>query len=179
MKQASWSLGGALVAVLAASVSGAPAQDAGAANVLLTVTVGDTRTPDGPSAKVFRLTTQSGGAPARMLMGFRMPVPTSRKPAEDAAGSEVDYVYQNVGFSADLQVSLMSGARALVGGSLELSGPRNAPAGSAAADGLPVIGTFQHELSVVLQAGKALRIAEAPDPEGGMLYVELEFRVLD
>jgi hypothetical protein len=44
---------------------------------------------------------------------------------------------------------------------------------------MPLIGTFQQDLNVLLRAGKPLRIAEVPDPEGGTMYLELSAEVLD
>jgi hypothetical protein len=44
--------------------------------------------------------------------------------------------------------------------------------------GMPVIGTFQQEIDVDLAAGKPLVVAEVPDPEGGVLRMELEAGIL-
>ena len=61
---------------------------------------------------------------------------------------------------------------------IEVSGKRDEPPSAQNELGLPIIGTFQQDIYVVLRDGKPLRVAEVPDPEGGTIYIDLRIDVL-
>ncbi|HXV77167.1 MAG TPA: hypothetical protein VD788_12690 [Candidatus Polarisedimenticolaceae bacterium] len=143
-------------------------------NVRITLTVGDVDPGAQPVVRTYRLLTRDGGEPSRMLMGWRTPIPMSK-----GAGDELSYVYQNVGMTAQIRTTVRAGGTVLVSGEVEISGARQAIEGMQIPPHLPVIGTFQQDLSVSLEPGKPLRVAEVPDPEGGTMYLELTAEVLD
>jgi hypothetical protein len=149
-------------------------------NVQVTITIGDVEEQAGPTVRTYRLIARDGGSATRMMMGWRTPIPTSS--AADAGGapaSVTSYVYQNVGMTAQVEVRVIGNGRILVTGAIEISGARRNPDVVQAPPGMPLIGTFQQDLNVLLRAGKPLRIAEVPDPEGGTMYLELSAEVLD
>ena len=91
----------------------------------------------------------------------------------------MSYVYQNVGVSAHLEARILVDGRVLVSGQVEISGARESRTSGTALGNAPLIGTFQQELRVVLREGKRLRVSEAPDPEAGTLYLDLEVDLLE
>ena len=111
-----------------------------------------------------------------MLMGWRMPIPTTSE-----AGGETpttSYIYQNVGVTAGISVKVLEDGRILLQGEMEISGIREKATVEENEPDMPIIGTFQQAVSVVLLEGKGLRVAEAPDPDGGSLFLELQADVL-
>jgi hypothetical protein len=175
-----------MAAALLAPMSVVAAQDTepeaaanAAPNVMIILTVGDTDAEPGQEERSYRMVALSGGRPAGLLMGWRMPIPTTQSAAEDEAGEPViSYVYQNIGMSADIEARVLADGRILLHGMVEMSGPRGGPPTEIDADNPPIIGTFQQGLHVVLENGKPLRVAEVPDPEGGTLYLQVRAEVM-
>jgi hypothetical protein len=150
-----------------------------APNVTITLTVGDTEGKSGQSERSYRMVALSGGRTARLLMGWRMPIPTSQSVDEnDPADPVISYVYQNIGMSADIEARVLEDGRIMLHGMIELSGSRDETPAEPAAGSPPIIGTFQQGLHVVVEDGKTLRVAEVPDPEGGNLYLEVHAEVM-
>ena len=150
-------------------------------NVRLTLTIIDSDPGSRPVTRAYEYVARDGGGKATLIMGWRVPIPTARF-ADDSEGEPTtEYVYQNVGFTANLWVTILEDGRILISGQIEASGARQAPKEmrEAAKDDLPIIGTFQQELSVTLKEGKALSLAEVPDPEGGRVQIEIKADILD
>jgi hypothetical protein len=158
--------------VLAAAETPAPASAAAAAatapNVAVTLVVGRIGSGGKDSEKTYKMLGQAGSM-ISVLMGWRMPLPT-RSSNGDGEAASTSYVYQNIGVSADLRPVILTDGRFHVMGQVEVSGARDQPVGAKA----PVIGTFQQQLEVLVPSGKRVRVAEAPDPEVGTLYLDLQ-----
>jgi len=172
-----------LILVVGAVLVGAPrAQDTEetrgvAPNVQITLAVGDVDEP--APDRVYRVVAQAGSGKHRMLTGWRMPIPTHKAPDRDEAEGEVTkFVYQNVGVTANFEVRMLSADRIELIGQIELSGANDQMDAAGQAQ-MPVIGTFQQELRVVLKAGQPLKVAEVTDPEGRSLFLQLQVDVLD
>jgi len=151
-------------------------------NVKITIRIIDSEPGAGPDERVHTFIARDRGGVATLIMGWRVPIPTSREEDDDDGdGPVTGYVYQNIGFTSRLEVATLDGGRILVSGQIEASGIREGPEAFRQATGseLPIIGTFQQDLNVTLQDGKALRVAEVPDPEGGQVYLELQADLLD
>ena len=149
-------------------------------NVAITITVGDTVPEDGkgPGEKSYRMVTLTDRSTS-LLMGWRMPIPSTLQPDDDPDGAPVtSYVYQNVGMSARLRIWMLDDGRILVDGGIEVSGKRDEPEAEKYEAGLPIIGTFQQDLYLVMRDGKKLRVAEVPDPEGGTIYIDMQVDVM-
>jgi hypothetical protein len=157
----------------------APNPSAGA-NIAITLTVGRTGGSGGPSEKVYRMMGRDDSM-SRLLMGWRMPIPTRVTGEGAEATPAVNVVYQNVGVSADLRTDLVKAGVVRLRGEVEVSGLRETQATGAMGAGgkAPLIGTFQQSLDVVLKEGKKQRVAEVPDPESGTLYLDLEVDILE
>jgi hypothetical protein len=148
-------------------------------NVRIVLTTGRAEGGSEGEEKTYRLITRADGPPAKLLMGWRMPIPTTRSATElDEGEPEVSFVYQNVGMSAHLETRFIDSDRVLVRGIIEISGKKDAPDAERDPSHPPVIGTFQQDLSVVLRDGEPLRVAEVPDPEGNTLYMDLRVDVM-
>ena len=166
--------------LLAAVVLPAAGQDAASGspqmgqNVLVTLTISKTGGDTAPP-RVFKLLGQHDSE-AMMMVGWRTPIPMVSAPKDDPGKAPVtSYVYQNVGVNAKLTIRVLDQGKIHLRGGIEISGAREGHV----ADGqqAPLIGTFQQTLSVVVADGKKVRIAEAPDPEGGTVSLEIEASV--
>jgi hypothetical protein len=176
-----WSLMSLVFVTVLAAAAAAPPAEGGSnepANVAVTLIVGQKGGASGGSEKTYRMLGQDG-APARMLMGWRAPIPTRQSADDPEAAPSTSFIYQNVGVSADLRTDILDGGRVLVDGTIEISGPRGGQLGEMSSGKPPLIGTFQQALRVVLQQGKRLRVAEAPDPDGGTVYLDLQADLLE
>lgn len=174
---------GALLLLHAGAATVAEAQEPPASpdgpNIKITMTSGKVEEGSDPTEKSYRLIARADGPPARLLMGWRMPIPTTQSlGAPDSNDQEISFVYQNVGMSAHFETRLLAADRILVRGVVEISGKRGGLETEPDPSDPPVIGTFQQELSVVLRDGEPLRVAEVPDPEGGTLFLDLLVEVM-
>ncbi len=146
-------------------------------NVKLTLKIVDSDPGEGPALREYMMLARDGGGPARLLMGWRVPIPTRDSDvADDVPATE--FTYQNIGVTMDVNVNIRGDGKIIVRGTIEASGVRQGPEGMRQ-KGLPIIGTFQQQLNVTLTEGAPLRVAEVPDPEGGKIHLELTAQVLD
>jgi|GEM_PF-3174778 len=147
-------------------------------NVRLTLTIVDSDPGVRPEERTYEYVGRDDSR-ASLLMGWRVPIPTTRV-GEDAAPI-TEFVYQNIGFTAKLVINVLDDGRILIRGQIETSGTRQDPEEmrDSAEDDLPIIGTFQQDIEVTLKDGKPLRLAEVPDPEGGRVHLEIKAEVLD
>ena len=185
MKRLSWFVGLLFVAVLLVPAVHTKAQQDPQAtspglgpNVMITMTVGNVDEP-GAKVRTYRFLGRDGTA-AAMLMGWRMPIPTSHsRSGDDDTAPVTSYVYQNVGVTAELEIDVLSDGRVLLAGEIEISGTREGTPPEQGATAPPMIGTFQQALNVILREEQPIRVAQVPDPEGKTLYLQVEVDVLD
>jgi len=145
-------------------------------NVLITLTISKTG-GSGAGEKVYKMIGQDR-ADANMLVGWRTPIPTtSAVKDESGKAGTVNYIYQNVGVNAKLAVRILEKGRIHLKGGIEISGARDSQVGKTD-EVAPMIGTFQQTLSAVVTEGKKLRVAEGPDPAGGILALDIEAAVV-
>lgn len=144
-------------------------------NIRVTLRTGDIGEDGTKVNREWVMMARDRGRPASMLMGWRTPIPTSTMVGDDPDAQPVtSYSYQNIGMSAQVETVILQDGRVLLTGQFELSGGRDKPPAEAGADDdLPVIGTFQQSLNVLLDPGKPVRVAEVPDHDGGTLFLEL------
>ena len=170
-----------LLIVTAVTASAAPPESSAPAgvppNVSVTLFVGKSGGPSGSEPKAYKMLGQAGD-PMRLLMGWRAPIPT-RQSSGDGADAATNFIYQNIGVSADLQTDVLSDRRLAVHGQIEISGVRGAPLGELTSSKPTVIGTFQQALRVVVTPGKRMRVAEVPDPEGGTLHLDIQVDLVE
>jgi len=140
-------------------------------NVRVTFTLGkiegkDKKTP----VKSFALVVTSGGPPATVLTGARVPIPTTE--ATDK-GAVTTYTYQNVGLSADVEAAILGSNEVRVRANVEHSwiDPETA-------ETQPVVETRHQRVGVVLKDGVALEIARSSDGTD-LRYVEVKADILD
>ena len=102
--------------------SGSDAASAIGPNVRLTLTIVDSDPGVLPAERSYEYVARDGGGQATLLMGWRVPIPTTRVGEDDAAEPITEYVYQNIGFTAQLWVTILEDERILVRGQIEASG---------------------------------------------------------
>jgi len=145
-------------------------------NVLITLTISKTG-GTGPGEKIYKMIGQDG-SDANMMVGWRTPIPTTSAPKDDSGkAGTTNYIYQNVGVNAKLSIKILDKSRIFLKGGIEISGARDSQVGKAD-EKVPMIGTFQQTLQATLTEGKKLRVAEGPDPTGGILSLDIEASVL-
>jgi hypothetical protein len=171
-----------VLVVTAAAAAPAPPEGSAKAdvppNVKVTLFVGKSGGPSGSDEKTYKMLGQAGG-PTRILMGWRAPIPTRQSSAEGSDAPATSFVYQNIGVSADLQTDVLPDRRLVVHGQVEISGARGAPLGDVTSSKPTLIGTFQQALRVVVAPGKRVRVAEAPDPDGGTLHLDIQVDLVE
>jgi hypothetical protein len=140
----------------------------GGQNVMLEITLGAVGKSD---TRNYRLVTRSGET-MRMLVGWRTPIPMMTSDNPETAAVVKSHVYQNVGMTATLRTTTLLDGRLRVVGQIEISGATKSEE-TTAPEGMPTIGTYQQDLDVILEPGKALRVAEVPHPEGGQRFLEI------
>jgi Flp pilus assembly secretin CpaC len=119
------------------------------------------------------------GRPAKLLMGWRTPIPSETEIDTGGSGKPVTtYVYQNVGMTAHIRAVVLEGGRVHLKGEVDISGGEAARNQDTPTGRPPVIGTFQQSLEIVLTEGKPLRVAEVPDPDGGTHFLEITVEVI-
>jgi hypothetical protein len=144
-----------------------------APNVALTITV---RNGDDAQDRAYRLLLRGDTSPARLMTGWRVPVPTATE--GDGDGATI-YSYQNVGMTTSVRARLLPGDRVALEGQLEVSGSREVTEGTTSMAHAPIIGTFEQGFNVLLDEGRPVELAAVAGPKGGALSVRLEVEVLD
>lgn len=140
-------------------------------SVLLTITVGDEQGDKSTPSKSYSLIAVAGSTPTRMFSGSRVPIAsttfqTSQPPREVVPMTS--YVYQNVGFEANVRVLYVQRGQVHLEASIEES---SIPGGL---NQRPTVSTTQQELKVSLKDGVPLQIARA-----GSSYLSIRADVLD
>lgn len=169
------------IALLTALVLPAAASDADSggsfpSNVLLTITIREGNDVD---EKTYRVVAQGDDSRARLLTGWRVPIPTTRSKAEGDCGSETSYTYQNVGLTADVRAKVFPGDRVALRGEIEVSGAKESLRDKTGASRAPMIGTFEQSFHVLLDDGSPVELAAVANPDGGALSLRLQADILD
>ena len=152
---------------------GTPASGAAAeprANVKVTIRLGRLENGQRRPTKSYDLVVAPDTAGSKLLAGARVPLPVGEDRAE---GDGAKFVYQNIGFSAEAMVWILSNGKIKLLGSFEDSRLAEAGAGKP-----PVVETRQLSVNTVLTDGQALevtRVDGGTDPSG---YVEVEAKIL-
>ncbi len=167
-------LGMILVASAAPSrAQGTPAPAAAAeprANVKVTIRIGRLENGQRRPTKSYELVVAPETAGSKLLAGARVPLPVGDGKAE-ADGAR--FVYQNIGFSAEAMVWILSSGKIKLQGNFEDSRLSEAVGGRP-----PVVETRQLSVNTVLTDGQPMevtRVEGGTDPSG---YVEVEAKVL-
>jgi len=157
----------AVLALAAGSVSAQETDRQLGVNVLVTIKVDDAGTDGSPRKREYRVLVREG-KPTELLVGARMPLAVSV--STDGDGGEVrNFVYQNVGVAATLEVRTHSQDRIAVQGTVEVSDTIDPVPGFETPDGAPLIGTYQQQFSVLLRDGKIRKVIETIGPKGSLV----------
>lgn len=123
----------------------------------------DTVDPDGTKMLKSREVVAQEGSRSRLLIGSRVPIAVSELSHDDDGDAKpvTNYIYQNIGFSAELRAWILPNGKISVEAEIESSqiSPETAD------DNNPVILTYQQSVQVVLDDGKPINVTRVEDPE--------------
>jgi hypothetical protein len=172
------SLVAALLVAVFVTATTAAAQSDLSYNVRLTFTAGTldgAKKADKIPAKSLSLVVTSGGPPATLLTGSRVPIPTTELHSTDETVVPVtSYTYQNIGFSAEVEALILPNGWIQVRANVEDSWIE-----PGTEDEQPVVETRHQQIGVVLQDGAALEIARSTDEDDRIRWVEVKADILD
>ena len=141
-------------------------------NVLLTITVGEMQGDKPVPRNSYSLIAVPRDRPTRLFAGSRLPIASTTFTASSASGQGVpltSYVYQNVGFEADVRVGYIDEhGRINIEASIEESSI------GAEFQRRPSVNATQQEIRVSLKDGVPLEIARA-----GSNYLSIRADLLD
>jgi hypothetical protein len=140
-------------------------------NVRVTIRLGRLENGKRQPMKSYDLVVAPDTAGSKLLSGARVPLPVGDDKAEATEGGR--FVYQNIGFSAEAMVWILSDGKIKILGQFEDSRLAEAVAGRP-----PVVQTRQLSVNAVLTDGQPMevtRVDGGTDPSG---YVEVEAKVL-
>jgi len=170
-------LAAALLVALFLTATTAGAQSDASYNVRLTFTAGTldgTKKEDKIPAKSLSLVVTSGGPPATLLTGSRVPIPTTELHSTDEDVVPVtSYTYQNIGFSAEVEALILPNGWIQIRASVEDSWIEPGT------EDHPVIETRHQRIGVVLQDGAVLEIARSTDEDDRIRWVDVKADILD
>jgi hypothetical protein len=161
---------------LLAAPSDTPSAQAGApGNVLVTVRIGKIDAGKRTTAKTYQIVVTTEGRPTQLLSGARVPIPTTAREAEGAAGDDkkmTSFVYQNIGFSITASVAAVDKGKIKLQATLEDSRVKEGDPGRP-----PTVETRQLVVDTVLQDGIPLEVTRV-DLGDEAAFVEVEARLL-
>ena len=126
-------------------------------------------------AKSLSLVVTSGGPPASLLTGSRVPIPnTTVHTTEDGVVPVTSYTYQNIGFSAEVEALILPNGWIQIRANVEDSWIE-----PGTEDDQPVVETRHQQINVVLQEGEPIEIVRSTDEDDLIRWVDVEADILD
>jgi hypothetical protein len=141
-------------------------------NVLLTFRLGPLEDGVRTNIKTYKLVVSGGGSGSRLLTGARVPLPTTRRPNDDTT-DDITFVYQNIGFSAEVNAWMLADGRVKVIANIEDSRIGEEVEGRPA-----TIETRQLSIDSILTPGTPLEVARVENHRGKSGFVEVEATLL-
>jgi hypothetical protein len=175
------SLAAALLAAVLLPATSALAQSDANYNVRVTFTAGKldgaAKKENKVPAKSLSLVVTSGGPPASLLTGSRVPIPkTTIETTADGVVPVTSYTYQNIGFSAQVEATILPNGWIQVRADLEDSWIEDGPENDA---DQPVVETRNQQINVILQEGTPIEIVRSTDADDRIRWVDVEAEILD
>ncbi len=154
----------------------AAADDAVDANILVTVRINRTGSPE---PEIYRTIVRFSNTPTRLMAGHRIPIPVNELETPPPSGNGrivpiTSFIYQNVGFEARFVAGLRPDGNISIEGDLEHSRVSGTTDGDR-----PIIQARQSSFNVKLAQRQPLRILVASDGEGGEVSYDLEAEIVD
>lgn len=146
-------------------------------NIELKISVAAEREGKTEKVRSFSLVCRAGER-TKFVVGNRVPIASTNFHAATEKGYSpvTSYVYQDVGFAAEVKCDRLKNGRIALAGNCEdssLPGPDpNSPA-------QPPVTTFRQELNVVLVPGKPLLVARSSELRGVTTSLTIEAKPLD
>jgi hypothetical protein len=168
----------ALLVVFLLAAAPIAAQSDATYNVRVTFTAGTldgTKQEEKIPDKSLSLVVTSGGPPASLLTGSRVPIPTtSVHTLETAVVPVTSFTYQNIGFSAEVEALILPNGWVQVRANVEDSWIE-----PGTEEDHPVVETRHQRINVVLQESKAIEIVRSTDDDDLIRWVDVEAEILD
>ena len=131
------------------------------------------------ASRTYQLLATPGRNNVRLHQGFRVPIPTTSFNTQDSKDGSIvpvtSFSYQNVGFSAVLEVQMTAAGRIHIKGRVEDSSLAN----KESYPGQPIIATVNQDLNVTLKDGESTRIGWVENSEFGSMFLEITAEILD
>jgi len=166
--------------LLALTVSAVTLAEVSESNILVTIRLGEMDGAARVPVKTYQLVAQTGGHPVELMSGSRVPIPVTKFQTSTPPDGEIipitSYVYQNVGFTVEIEVRLTEAGKIELHAEIEDS--RVASWGAAPGE-QPVISAGQQNIHALLTAGEPLQILRVDDSETGSSYLEIEADILN
>jgi len=170
----------AVLAALLLPAASAFAQSDANYNVRVTFTAGKldgNKKENKVPGKALSLVVTSGGPPASMLTGSRVPIPTKEIQAtDDGVVPVISYTYQNIGFSAEVEALILPNGWIQVRANLEDSWIEE---GTENENDQPVVETRHQRINVILQEGAPIEIVRSTDDDDRIRWVDVKAEILD
>ncbi len=151
---------GAPLAPVARAAGGDDATSA--TNVFVTIRIGGEQDGAPIPTRSYSLVGVAGDRPISLLGGERVPIPTTSWNAAAAASNPApvtSFTYQNVGFTAQVEASMLPDGRIRLFGSIENS--QLVPTTVSTAGAQPQVATFEQHFLVVVESGEPVRVMNA------------------
>ncbi len=158
------------VGPILAESEGSGATAAGPAeNVMLTVRIGQLEGNKRVAVKSYDLVVVSGGLGSRLLSGARVPFPATG----EGDGDTDNWVYQNIGFTTEVQAWVMADGRIKLIATLEDSEVEEGQGGKP-----PSVETRQLSINAILTPGEPLEVGRVEGIRDRSGFVEVEAKIL-
>lgn len=141
-------------------------------NILLTFRLG--RLEDGArkDIKSYQLVVISGGSGSRLLNGARVPFPTTSSTNDETADATT-FVYQNIGFSTEVNAWMLADGRIKVIANIE-----DSRIGEPVSSKPATVETRQLSVDALLTPGTPLEVARVEEIRDQSGFVEVEAKIL-
>jgi len=137
-------------------------------NVLLTFRLGPLEDGVRKDIRTYKLVARTGGTGSRLLTGSRVPLQSSRRPNDETADA-ITYVYQNIGFSTEVNVWMLADGRIKVIANIEDSRIGEEVEGRPA-----IVETRQLSVDAILTPGIPLEVTRVENHHDKSGFVEVE-----
>jgi len=136
--------------------------------------------PEGEQmVRTYQMVVSRSRHPAHITQGFLVPIPTTTFNTQASESGTIapvtSFTYQNVGFTANAEVTMIEGGRVHLKAQVEDS----SIAGKESQGGHPMISTVNQALEVKLKDGESTRVGRVENSEFGSMFLEITAEILD
>ena len=145
-------------------------------NVMVTISVSKLEEGRRTSVRSYRLVAVAGGRPTELFTGSRVPIPATTFQAA-TQGAEVvpytSYVYQNVGFSAEVRARVLPDGRIQLDAEIE-----DSALDSSVGRERPAVTSWTQKLGAIVADGEPMEIIRLEEGRGHPTVLEIRADVV-